>query len=1540
MPISLVIAAVIGAAGAAGAAFIAGVAITAGALLIGASVSFGLSLLSQLLAPNPNLSGIGTLDGSLRQTTRAAVLRPRYIMGRARVGGFLVYYHEIENSYFGDLKGRGDRVVDAALVLGAAPMDGIERIWINGEEIQWGIIGSEITYDPSGVFRQEIIDTPIRDGDTIRSDDYSDTKGTLRAFQMWAYLSGSGADAPEMRDASDEFWTNDHNLHGLAWVHLRFWQPDYGNDLDDRVWSGFPQMEFQVKGLRFTWPGQAVAAWTDNAAAIRYWWERNVQGIPASAFDEPSVISAIAVCGETAELVLPIDVAALISFLASVTVSYVERSSKYTVNGVINLDDDTQSAKAELDFAWQGEVIEAAGTLFFRPGVDRPVSGTIDADNIIRAISFQPQKSIQDRTNALSMQLAQSASHAWTKLDLPEFEDAEAQVSDGGKLPASIGTRAYVSDAITAGRLMATLLRRQRASGIYSYRVAPGALFEALLWLPTDRLLLTDPEYGFNQTLVVIDKIKRNDDWSLNVTMHEAPDGIYANDAVLPPLIPRRLDNPPGSLRGQPGQDGQGYEYVFARTATANLPGNQRPDDDWGYDSPVAVSGLLWTDDFVGPTADMPFEWRSRRTVPGTPEAGDDVSASKGDFSDPIIAFRFAEPGQPGFDGIDGADGEDGQPGEDGLAKERIFARTATVNPPGGPSNSWGFDNPVGVWSDAAPNLSDSFPYLWTNQRTIEGAPAFNASILGIWEGSTIVGRFGPEGQPGFDGIEGADGSDGQPGEDGLAKERIFARTATVNPPGGPSNSWGFDNPVGVWSDAAPNLSDSFPYLWTNQRTIEGAPAFNASIPGIWEGSTIVGRFGPEGQPGFDGIEGADGSDGAEGEDGLAKERIFARTAAPNAPTAPLNSRGFDNPSGSWSDGAPNLSDAFPYLWTNQRTIEGAPAFNSTVSANWEGSTIVGRFGPSGVAGVAGIDGIEGADGSDGAEGEDGLAKERIFARTAAPNAPTAPLNSRGFDNPSGSWSDGAPNLSDAFPYLWTNQRTIEGAPAFNASISALWEGSRIVGRFGPSGIDGAEGSDGIDGVEGADGSDGQPGEDGLAKERIFARTATPNAPTAPSNAFRFDNPTGIWSDAAPNLSDSFPYLWTNQRTIEGAPAFNASIPGIWEGSTIVGRFGPAGQRGLRGFEGIEGADGSEGQPGEDGEGVEYIFARSSSSSQVATPSNAFGYDAPTGVWSDGAPNLSSSLRYLWRAERKTIGVPARFSSVSDNWSVPTIVAHFGADGIEGADGSDGAPGEDGLAKERIFARTATPNAPSVPSNLWSFDNPRAPWSDGAPNLSDSFPYLWTNQRTIEGAPGAFMQVSADWEGSRIVGRFGPSGVAGIDGIEGADGSDGAPGEDGLAKERIFARTATPNAPTAPSNIWGFDYSPGGVWFDGAPSLSAAFPYLWTNQRTIVGAPARFTAVSALWEGSTIAGHFGVDGADARDITAYFDEIRFAGWVNASPLRGERVSQSFGTFCTRSFLRTLTGATFTQVTAADGSIRGTATAAYAEFRVSSTCVND
>ena len=112
------------------------------------------------------------------------------------------------------------------------------------------------------------------------------------------------------------------------------------------------------------------------------------------------------------------------------------------------------------------------------------------------------------------------------------------------------------------------------------------------------------------------------------------------------------------------------------------------------------------------------------------------------------------------------------------------------------------------------------------------------------------------------------------------------------------------------------------------------------------------------------------------------------------------------------------------------------------------------------------------------------------------------------------------------------------------------------------------KGDPGTDGVAGADGSDGDDGTDGVGFEWIFARTATVTAPSAPSNAWGYDDPSAPWSDAAPNIDANNPYLWRAQRDVVGAPADGDPVADNWTGARVVGRFGPQGEQGDPGADG------------------------------------------------------------------------------------------------------------------------------------------------------------------------------------------------------------------------------------------------------------------------------------------------------------------------------------------------------------------------------------
>ena len=199
---------------------------------------------------------------------------------------------------------------------------------------------------------------------------------------------------------------------------------------------------------------------------------------------------------------------------------------------------------------------------------------------------------------------------------------------------------------------------------------------------------------------------------------------------------------------GLDGEDGDGIEYIFARTASPSIPANQRPSNDWGYDAGGTASGLLWTDGGQSLTTALPYLWRSQRDIEGAPEDDADVTDT---WTSPVIVGRF------GSDGTDGI----GQDGDDGQGVEYIFTVWTTASFPASrrPSDAWGFDNPGTsggqVWNDGAPNLSSSSSYLYRSERAVPGSPSVGTSVSDSWSIPVIVGRFGPTGDKGDKGDKG-----------------------------------------------------------------------------------------------------------------------------------------------------------------------------------------------------------------------------------------------------------------------------------------------------------------------------------------------------------------------------------------------------------------------------------------------------------------------------------------------------------------------------------------------------------------------------------------------------------------------------------------------------------------------------------------------------------------------------------------------------------------------------------------------------------------
>ena len=510
MPVIIAAAAAIGA----GVAAVTGGAILSTALLY-AGLAAGSYLINKALAPKPPKLGLPDLSSETsgvgsqtRTTTLDSTTAARWVLGRARTAGFLTWVKE-----------EGEDIIHIVYCLSEGPCHGLHKVYIEGEDLN--IVAGGTTYSGATAYLPGA------------SSDYRDK------VEFWFYSGDSRSGAPASLAAVDSsYWDSSHTGANLCFVHAKFTQPNYGQgtqevDYDARFWTGVPQVNFVIDGIKITWPGQATRTWTRNAAAIRYWYETERLDRPSGAIDEATVRAAVTTCGTRVGSDTGADI-------------------RYSIDGVLTSDDRPRQVLDDMDFAMQGFVFEQDGKLKFVPGREVPNSEgrALDVDNhMLKFQGAQPAPALSDRVNSISMSLDQSYLHDWLATDIEEVEDSAAMTRDGRKLSRDLSRKRFISNPYTARRLMAIALRRSRAAATYSYSLAPGTSFQNLTYLPGDLVLVSDIARGLDASRMMVTHQTLNEDWSVNLTLIETPTGIYADDSVVHPQQPRRFTLPRSSAQ-------------------------------------------------------------------------------------------------------------------------------------------------------------------------------------------------------------------------------------------------------------------------------------------------------------------------------------------------------------------------------------------------------------------------------------------------------------------------------------------------------------------------------------------------------------------------------------------------------------------------------------------------------------------------------------------------------------------------------------------------------------------------------------------------------------------------------------------------------------------------------------------------------------------------------------------------------------------------------------------------------------------------------
>ena len=422
-------------------------------------------------------------------------------------------------------------------------------------------------------------------------------------FRLWVYSDADGTQGDSLRDETNI--TSPVFLDGVTWAHVKLTQSRYN------FWKEIPRIEFVVKGIKINaprdridgaidlsalgfeswdipyptfvanqlrendgatrvtltlfvdslttrdetrvWDGSAwisvddatndIPVWSNNASDIRYWFMRHRRGLPAADFDNASIRDAEALCGESVNVLIPLN-------LRSQYANYPENVNRYTIDGIITSEDSAGNTEDEMDYAWQGQVINVGGTYHFRPGKERTPVRTLNvAEDAISIESTSVFPELNDLINELSCTLEQSAAHDWTTFPVLPLVDTFLQNAQGFRIAPDLGHMRFISNVSTANRLMATMLRRARATHKFVYTVKPGDNFEWFGYVPTDRIRINDAENGLDDYLAEIVSLTANEDWTIQLEVQASPNGIYIDSVALPPLTPAPIDiSDPGDV--------------------------------------------------------------------------------------------------------------------------------------------------------------------------------------------------------------------------------------------------------------------------------------------------------------------------------------------------------------------------------------------------------------------------------------------------------------------------------------------------------------------------------------------------------------------------------------------------------------------------------------------------------------------------------------------------------------------------------------------------------------------------------------------------------------------------------------------------------------------------------------------------------------------------------------------------------------------------------------------------------------------------------
>lgn len=431
---------------------------------------------------------------------------------------------------------------------------------------------------------------------------------------------------------------------------------------------------------------------------------------------------------------------------------------------------------------------------------------------------------------------------------------------------------------------------------------------------------------------------------------------------------------------GEKGMDGDGYEYIFTRTADVDrvpqTPSSIQQNDYIPTISNGGSKDYNWSDDPKGVNEDYKAEWTCKRVRTdgvwsnfSTPALWSNwgeqglsgghyqyrwkISATKPSIPTDAAALgwstnselvpgdgeyvwqiqRFANP-----DGtltawsnlirLTGADGEDGK---DGNSIEFIYTRNADGSQPSTPASVNQAGHIPSGWTNHPSGVTASLMYEWVSQRYLDKS----TQVWGNWSTPGIWSRYSER------------------GKDGDGYEYIYRRYSTYI--GGSSLAPGGANypPANVdsseyqqddyvpdgWTDNPTGPTDAikYEYVWIRKKENSKWQA--------WKTGALWSKWGDKGDQGDPGQDGSDGSDGADGYSiTMSGAPASIRSSLGYLQTTSCTLRAIKTNSSGVTSQAYGYFAVYRYSGSSWNKVSSSSSNQSSYTASWASDTYATKF--------------------------------------------------------------------------------------------------------------------------------------------------------------------------------------------------------------------------------------------------------------------------------------------------------------------------------------------------------------------------------------------------------------------------------------------------------------------------------------------------------------------------------------------------------------------------------------------------------------------